>query len=294
MKHPSSFLLVACLALGVSSSACNDESVSTELLSLSELEQACVISAACGIQARARVSNCIDYYFDVLVDVGLGPVYTSIYRCVKRAGSDCRAVAACFGETGGCSKDTFSAYCDGSKAYTCDLLDQKVYGLQCGIAGLSCAPNKAELFAASCICDASFSARCHGNYAVACQNGQIETTNCVALGVTCVDGGCSVPANAKKCSAQTFQPRCEGSVAVSCLDGKEIHADCGQRLTNRRCEGGGCVRSGNGCTDEFNRCKANGDLEACIDGIWKTYGCASMGLGDCRPAFYGANCARFN
>ena len=57
---------------GFAPSACNGDDVSTELLSLPELEQACVISAACGIQARARVSNCVDYYFDVLVDVGLG------------------------------------------------------------------------------------------------------------------------------------------------------------------------------------------------------------------------------
>lgn len=292
MKHrrTSALLLAASLTFG----ACAKESVSTELLSPPELEQACVISAACGIQVRARVSNCVDYYYDVLVDVGLGPVYTSLYRCVLQAGSECNKVAACFGQTGSCGKDSFQAYCDGATAYTCDLLDERVYGLQCGVAGLRCAPNAGEPFAASCICEAGFAPRCHGNYAVACQGGQIDATDCLALGGSCVDGACRVPSDAPSCQSSSFVPRCEGSVAVFCASGQQQRSDCGQRPIERRCQAGACVRTGSECTDEFNRCTSSGDLEACIDGQWKIFGCAQLGLGDCRTAFYGANCARFN
>ncbi len=277
-------------------SACTEDAVSKDLASLSDLEHGCVVSAACGIQARARVSDCIDYYYRVLVGLGLGPIYRDIYSCVRAAGADCSAVERCFGQTGSCTNATFKGYCAGNTAYTCDLLDGKVYTLECSTSGLTCAPKQSEQFAAECHCDKDYKV-CHGGFAITCPNEQPETRDCAALGGSCVDGACSVPTKPKACD-MNMRPYCEGSVVVHCRENGELERDdCSKHPIYKRCKNGACFRSGDECDiqqDDFNRCTPSGDLEACIDGKWKTFKCAEMGLGDCREAFYGANCARYN
>lgn len=288
-----SALAISLAAIVSLASACTEDDISTDLASLSDLEYGCVVSAACGIQARARVSNCIDYYYDVLVGLGLGPIYKQIYTCVRAAGTDCAAVQRCYGQTGNCSQSTFKAYCEGNTAYTCDLLDGKVYQLQCSTAGLNCTPKPTEPFAAECHCDKSYKV-CHGDFAVSCPTGQPEVSNCAALGGKCQDGACTTE-KPEQCDASQTPARCEGSVAIRCNQSGELERDdCSKHPIYKRCKAGSCHRSGDECGDDFNRCTAAGDLEACIDGKWKTFKCSELGLGDCREAFYGANCARYN
>ncbi len=290
-------LLFLILIGGTSSilgAACTQDDASTELASLADVEHGCVVSAACGVQPRAAVANCINYYFDVLIGLGQGPIYAQIYHCVREAGSDCAAVVRCFGETGNCTQSTFTAYCKGSRALTCDLLDRKVYALECGVAGLACHPLTQQPFAATCDCDASFAPRCHGTYAVTCSAGQPSVTNCAALGANCAGGQCVTRAPGT-CDPKKATARCDGDIAITCnSEGKELREDCSARPLHRRCDKGSCQRTGTACADDFNRCSPSGDLEACVDGQWKTFPCAKLGLGDCRKALYGANCSRFN
>ena len=239
MKQPIiSLLITSTLVI----SACPQADVSTEIATFESVEHGCVVSAACGVQPRADVSNCINYYFDVLIGLGQGPLYAQIYRCVREARSDCDAVKRCYGETETCTQDSFKAYCDGSRAFTCDLLDKKVYSLDCGLVGMTCQPMAQQPFAATCACDSSFSPRCVGSYAVSCKGGQPQAQNCASSDLTCQNGHC-IPGGPKSCMASASDARCHGNVATHCSqDGVMTFRDCSAGPTYRRCDKGRRVR----------------------------------------------------
>lgn len=292
-------LLLVLIALGGCSGATSNSEADGGVdggaiagLTLAELSKACVITAACKVKQQPRVSDCVDYY-DVLRGQGLGPAYDRRYRCVLAAKADCAKVRACFGQLGNCAKGTYQAECRSNKAYSCDLLDQTVYELDCGLGGLACRIDRRNTFSARCLCDASFQPRCHGSWAITCVDGAPRGIDCAVRRQSCSDGRCAAPASGASCDASTFKGRCDGSVAVACHDGREVESDCARQMVNNRCSGGRCVASDTRCSDDFNRCK-DGDLEACVDGRWVRFDCASLGLGDCRTASFGANCAIYN
>jgi len=282
----------AALALTIALGGCSDDDGALPSpVSLQQLIDACVISAACGLQARPRVSNCVDYYADSLRAQGKGPIYDEIFGCVVAAGGDCDAVAACFGAGEPCERATFQASCSEGRAVSCDLIDKRVYVTDCSVAGLDCVVGvDEESFAAHCACGSTFGGRCFNGWAVVCAVDEPQGADCAAQGRRCVDGACVPEEPAEPCKLNAFVDRCEGKVAVRCIGGFVGRIDCSQRLTERYCEGGRCVPAGDACSDEFNRCK--GDLlEACIDGSWQQIDCAALGRGPCRSATHGANCS---
>lgn len=270
-----------------------------EPLTLDELVDACIRTASCGVKTQPRLSNCVDYYRTLLVNLGLRPIYDRIFRCVNQAGGDCEQVYACFGShpmAGRCDSG-FAAYCDDNQAVTCDLLDRRVYIYNCSDAGLTCRVNQGSgSFEASCTIGSctvgAFQRRCDGSRVQTCYQGVIVVEDCAVQGLTCgtVDGQARcVGTQSTSCQPSTHKPRCLGSTAVLCQGGKVHRLDCSTQLINRACRDGQCVPSGSACQDEFNRCKGD-QLQGCLDGRWTTHDCRALGLGPCKPATVGALC----
>jgi len=243
-------ILGAALAALLSVSGCGDDTSLTG----DALLQACIRTTACGIQAYPRVSNCVDAYNELKKPQGLAAVHDAAYSCVNGAAS-CAQMFGCFGTTADARCDkSYKASCEGNTAVTCDLIDDRVYRLDCAAAGLSCAPRKSNAFVASCspgACDmATYEPRCDGDRMLSCDDGVIAIDDCAAVGSTCQPRGTSVGCGS------TDQPPPPA--------GKE-------------------------CVDEFDRCDGE-RLQACVDGRWATIDCRSLGLGSCLAAQTGAAC----
>ena len=207
---------------------------------MDQLVEGCIRASACGVQTYPYLGNCLDAYFTLYRSQGVAPIYDRLYACVNAAKEDCTAVSKCFRRGAACDKDS-RASCDGAIATSCDLIDQRFYGIDCAQANLKCA----------------------------------------------------VPTGTQKYSAACAQGTCDGSKSVTCVHGKEHHEDCSKRTYRKTaCSQGSCVVSGTECTSSINRC-AGAKLEACMDGNWKQFDCAAMGLGPCKPgSTIGANCSR--
>jgi hypothetical protein len=294
-------LIVALLAVGCGSE--DDKPAGpTGPLTADELYHACIRTAACGVKTQPRLKNCVDYYHTLLVNLGLRPIYDDIFRCANKA-ADCHDLFECFGShpaAGSCDQ-TFKASCDGDRAVTCDLLDRRVYVYDCSLALLRCEVKQGSSgFEASCTvgdCDMlSYKKRCDGDRVLACYQGVVVVEDCAIQNMTCLvdpklGGATCAGKQSEACDAQRYQPSCDGSVALTCQGGRVRRHDCGLQMVDRSCSGGSCVSSGSACTDEFNRCQG-GALQACLDGSWRTFDCAALGLGSCKTEVHGAVCGK--
>ena len=299
---PATPRVLACLLL-LLPSACSDDggpTGPTGPLGAEELYHACIRTVACGVKPQPRLSNCVDYYHTLLVNLGLRPVYDSIFRCVNRS-TDCVEMLACFGShpaAGSCDQ-TFQAHCNGKKAVTCDLLDRRVYTYDCGVAGLDCEVKQGQsAFEASCTvgtCDVSSYARqCDGDRVLSCYQGVIVVEDCTVQGLTCTTtdkGSQCTGTQVESCDLQAYTPSCQGSVVLTCVGGQVSRHDCGLQMINRSCRDGHCVASGSQCDDDFNRCQGE-KLQACLDGGWQTFDCKGLGLASCQTETHGAICGK--
>ncbi len=187
------------------------------------LVAACVRTAACGIVARARVSDCVASYSDRVAALGLTPVIDPIYRCANGA-TGCAAIARCFGAGGACDA-SFSGRCDGQRAVFCDLIDDRVYSYDCGGAGLDCAVDPSHAFAADCI-------------------GGGATVGGLRLAASCPEDRCHETGEA--CDADSLD-RCAGAALQSCLGGQWVEFDCaalGLGACERRGQASRCAPRG--------------------------------------------------
>jgi hypothetical protein len=273
-------------------------------LSREAVLEACVRSSACGVKAYPRLGDCLGAYLDLHAKQGLRPIHDAIYRCVNAAAADCAAIAACFRRGDTCDK-SFVARCEGKLAVSCDLIDRRVYKLDCGLAGLKCALKTGATFTASCTrgtCDpASFRERCEGAVLLSCASGVIEVRDCATQGLTCGDAILGSGQLAFDCQG-TLEKQCDPSFRGTCWDLRatvcihnRLHYDHCDRHSYIKtgCRDGACVPAGSQCQPgDLNRCSGS-TLEACLDGSWKAFDCGKLGLGPCRPgtAPAGANCS---
>jgi len=167
------------------------------------LVEACIRATACDIKPYPRVSNCVSYYSDMLVALGLAPVHDTIYRCANRA-TTCGEVRDCFGVTGGCGS-SFEARCEGGKAIFCDLLDKTTFTYDCAAAGMTCKLDDQYGFSASCAPTESI------------KQPSLSTA------VDCSTGACRM--TGEVCSTDAFD-RCSGSMLQACLGGEWVEFDC--------------------------------------------------------------------
>ena len=275
-------------------------------LSMDQLLKGCIRASACGIKTYPYLGNCIDAYLTLYRSQGLAPAYDSIYTCVNTAKGDCDAVAKCFRRGVACDKDS-KATCDGTVANSCDLIDRRLYGIDCALAGLKCglpsgAGQQSSAICTTGPCDSSFKTKCDGTKLLSCTYGVTEVTECALQNMSCgyygwknksyaCEGGTT-----DKCSTYgkwTFKSVCEGNVLVTCQHGKKHRQDCSKLVHQKTsCNAGSCVPAGKECSSNMNRC-AGAKLESCLDGKWKQFDCAALGLGDCKPGgTVGANCSR--
>jgi hypothetical protein len=281
--------LLALLSLALAAAACGKDK--KEFVLDVNVVDGCIVSTACNIMKRPRVSNCLDAYYQSYIPLGEGPLWDGIYKCVNAAKGDCDLVYECYGadrHAGSCSQ-TYKASCKAGKAVTCDLLDHMVYTYDCASAGLGCQV-QGQSCSSICIvgtCDSSYAPSCNGNYRLACSSGTIQMEDCSLKSQTCSGGECQ--GSAESCSSP-YAPTCDGDVLVQCVSGTIEKTDCARQPSKRRCESGACVPSGSDCSgDEFDRCSGD-QLQSCIDGSWVTYDCAALGLGVCTSESYGARC----
>ncbi|PID39293.1 MAG: hypothetical protein CSA24_00140 [Deltaproteobacteria bacterium] len=291
--------LVSSLALG----ACSDDGAATTpdlavakdggadaapapaLLAPKELLDACVRASACKIKQYPSISDCLSAYYELYVDRGQTLIYDKIFRCVNEA-TDCDGIAACYGRRQTCDKST-AGTCEGDVAVSCDLLDNRIYTLNCADANLSCRTRVGG--DAVCVagdCAAGFETKCVDGVQQTCGGNTIEIEDCASRGLLCgkvwyLEPQCRGETEIK--CTEEFKPRCEGNKAVSCVAFREHVEDCSKRTYREtQCVNGACKAKGTGCTlGEVNRCKGD-KLEACLDGEWLEIDCGAMGLGVCK------------
>ncbi len=285
--------------------AADGTSISTAKLSQEELVDACLRASACDIMTYPSLTNCLEAYHKLYIPLGFGPIYNKLYRCVNLAKGDCAAVAACFKWGKACDKD-YKATCTGTVAASCDLIGKRVYELDCGDAKLKCAIKSGQTYEASCTsgtCQPGYKDKCEDKREVSCSGGVLEMRDCGVLGMTCGYGGWKKTykngcqgESGDKCSGwgkNTFKTSCEGQIAKSCHLSRIHKEDCTKyKMMYTACSGGQCVAAGTACSGSMNRCSGD-KLEACLDGNWKAFDCAKLGLGACKKAAtYGANCGK--
>jgi hypothetical protein len=273
-------------------------------LTVDDVVNACIRASACGIKTYPALGNCIDAYYSLYLSQGLGAIWEKVYACVNQAQGDCDAIATCFGRGAACDNTTVAS-CNGAVAKSCDLLDGRLYELDCSTAGLSCALASGQTITASCTpgtcTTSSFSDQCKGNLLYTCNAGIQEITDCTKSGELCGKGGGSKESIAcegesgltcHSSGSHAFSPYCESGSALKCVN-ELLHYDVCSRhkLVKTACQDGICVVAGTACSTDNNRCSGT-KLEACLDGSWKQYDCTSLGLGACKTAStYGANCS---
>lgn len=308
---------VLVLVLGLSLSGCSGDGASASAdggnhgastdagaastLTADELLDACIRASACGVKTYPILSNCLENYIKLHVSQGLATIYNKLHRCVNAAQGDCAAVAACYQQGKACDKD-YKASCNGDVALSCDLIDGRVYQLNCADAAMKCQVKTGQTFSASCTpgsCQAGYKDKCEEGQMLSCSGDVLEVKLCGVEGMRCGYGGWKTKKfgcqgeTENKCSSYKFKAYCDGSKAVTCLLSREHHDDCARhKYVSTGCKGGICVVGGAECDHNFNRC-AGQKLEACLDGKWQQYDCAKLGLGPCKKsATYGANCTK--
>ena len=316
---PQTRVVVLALALALAAAGCGGSSktteggvagdggsISTAKLSQDEMVDACLGASACNIMTYPSLTNCLETYHTLYIPQGLGPIYNKIYRCVIAARGDCDAVGKCFKWGAACDK-SYKAVCNGSVAVSCDLIGKRVFQLDCADAKLKCGIKSGQTYEANCTqgpCQAGFKDKCEGKRELSCSGGVLEMRDCEVLGMSCGYGGFKKSSYKNGCQGETgdkcygwgksiFKASCNGSTAKSCHLSRIHEEDCGQyKMMYTACSGGQCVAAGTDCNKTFNRCKGD-KLEACLDGAWKTFDCAKLGLGPCKKgSYYGANCTK--
>ena len=274
-------------------------------LSMKQLIDGCIRASACGILTYPYLGNCLDAYLTLYSSQGVSAIYDRLYTCVNAAKGDCDAVAKCYRRGSACDS-SYKPSCNGTMAVSCDLMEKRVFELDCALANFKCGvPTGSGVSGAVCTpgpCDNSYTTRCDGTLLLTCSNGVIEAEECADKGMGCGYYGWKTKSYACQGGSTTscftygkniYKPSCDNAIAVTCTHGKEHREDCSKHTYRKTgCSGGACAPAGTECTSNINRC-ASGKLEACLDGKWQQFDCAALGLGPCKPgSTLGANCSK--
>jgi hypothetical protein len=177
---------------------------------------------------------------------GISGRLRSVANCVGATGGGCGAVKACLGYAVTLSSETQCAPCQGEVAVYCG--NGVRASLDCSALGFHCDPvavcaDRVPVVACATDGDATCTAEGRPRY---CDDGWLQDgADCAALGLVCIDGGCSGQGAA--CS-QTFAGfgvngipdyqgvECAGSVIRSCIGGRVDTRDCGELGPGYTCQ----------------------------------------------------------
>ena len=102
---------------------------------------ACLRMHACGVFQLTAVHNCIQNYDtrDVIPQ-GKEALYKHLHQCVNKGKGDCKAIRECFGNKASdlACDGKYTDVCDGDVRRFCDLLDKRIYRIDCNKGGLKC------------------------------------------------------------------------------------------------------------------------------------------------------------
>lgn len=210
---PSLGLALLCCLAGGGSLGCSDSTSedATPSLEPMALHRACIKATACDVNAFPRVSDCIHTYEDFEAKAGRSSLWDSIYRCVLEAKS-CKEVSVCYGlgDDAPCDQ-SYKASCEGGKASTCDLLDNRRYTFDCSGANLSCEIDPAFPHAAACLP----------------VPGASNPAPAFSASVDCASGFCVQ--ESEPCVEGDPMDRCQEAQLQSCLKGRWITINCAKK-----------------------------------------------------------------
>lgn len=290
-------------------------------LTYQQLQQACVVTGACGVQRYTRLKDCVAAYYKIYAENALKPIYARMYDCVNKAGSDCTKVAKCMGfaerpqaKDKSCDGN-FVSRCDGNKAVTCDLDALRggwIQTIDCSDAGLKCAiKNTGSKKVAICgggTCNTKkYKTNCQGNKSFACVGDAIQINDCTAQAMQCRDptkGTCEGTGRSWKdmnaLCCKDLNPACsaKGDVLTQVAGGYLWQRDCAKEPGKKTCSAtsNSCVGSGTECKEDssFDTCDSDiVTLVTCVDGFTTKFNCQTLGFADgCKKADtgYGAFC----
>ena len=155
---------------------------------------ACLRMHSCGVFQLTAVHNCIQNYDTrEVIPQGQKALYKHLHQCVNKAKGDCTAVRACFGNKAGDLKCDvkYEDSCDGEVRRFCDLLDKRVYRIDCSKGGLKCSlDSKGSAFCGAGPCQQDGKAikkgcRANDTQFVYCQGGGLMIKQCDWNSLTC-------------------------------------------------------------------------------------------------------------
>lgn len=291
-------------------------------LTYEQLQQACVVTAACGLQRYTRMKDCIAAFYKVHAENGYKRMYEHMYDCAIKAGADCTKVAVCMGFAArpqgkdvSCDA-SFTSRCNGTKAITCDLDAQRggwIQTFDCSKAGLKCGvkdtgSKKVAICGGGTCVPKKYKANCFRNKSYSCSGGAIEINDCPAQGMQCRDpakGTCEGTGRSWKdvnpLCCKDFNPSCatKGDILTQVKGGYLWQIDCSKQPGKKTCSTAysACVGAGTECAEDstFDKCDTDTvHLVACVDGTTTKFNCQTLGFADgCKTSTtgYGAFCA---
>lgn len=276
-------------------------------LTIEALVEACVRLAACDVDRKPELQECVNNFFERLASLGQRKLYERLYHCANQGLGDCKTIRNCLGfasrpQDGQCDA-TYNARCEGDVAWNCDIRvsgDGWEQGVDCSRGGLKCGLKKTGTTTAAICgggkCDNQFKPTCQDKKLLKCVGGAVEINDCPAQHLQCRDPAVENCEGTGR-SCQQVSAHCEGTKLVECRYDYRMEIDCAKLPGKKRCDDsvGECVGAGTECGGGgqtfFNTCEG-GTLVACIDGFKRRFDCKKLGFEGCETATtgYGAYC----
>ncbi len=293
--------------------------VKTDTPSIEEIEEAMMITNACGLGNKITnineniyfSMNILNIFSESLLGKGYGlfPMDTikedfqNAINCTKN-NTTCLDIASCMNieitEDSCTPSDEYTVTCEGNKLVGCSWKGKVIKktcqeGTTCDADENECITERVE----ECD-DDTFVDKCNADGTVTmCEWGKIKTFSC-GEGRTCQivneDGEdeliCMPNDSLPDCNEDTFEEHCEGQYSVKCNRGKIVKTDC-EALAGPGfiCKEDpdmmeaflflGCVYSevATPC-DSYPSCDGN-TLKYCVNGVEKTYNCTDNSYTSC-------------
>ncbi len=293
------FVSALVLALVWSQSGCKKHEPSgakAETMTRLDAMRGCLISDACGVFSYSYLQHCVDTRYDGAFRASQAAIWAHVFDCVEGAAGDCDQVRRCYGGGGQpphCS-DVTDGFCDGDVQVTCDVIDGRLYRLDCGLAAQQC--SMATLPSGDQVpvcgygpCDQEDDgATCRGNLKLLCDSGYVGVRDCSQDGKLCVGGDC-VDAG----SVCASRPLCDGQVLQTCENGAKKLTDCAALPGQVACDDqvGACVAVDSLCQDGQETCSGT-VARLCHNGIWMDVDCRDLGFAGCVAENGGVHCSR--
>ena len=293
------FLPVVGLLWALGAAGCGDDGASgpkPRTMTRLDVMRGCLASDACGVFRYSYLERCVASRYEGAFRSSQAAIWAALFDCVSEAGGDCEAVRRCYGggEVPPSCRAVTDGYCDGDVQVTCDVIDGKLYRLDCALAAEQCSMASMPSGDLVPVCGygacnpEEFTVQCRGNLRLVCDSGYISIRDCSQDGKVCREGECVQDAHV--CAAR---PQCDGQVLVTCLDGHKNLTDCSAVPGDMACDdqAAACVPVTSPCQDGEEACEGT-VARLCHNGLWMEVDCRDLGFAGCSIKDAGVHCTR--